>query len=89
MGLSFCETVILSMVVLLKNAVLWVSFVQIGSYGLFGFKYKEEWKKKKNTKKQNKLFLYFKNGLSRKKRVMWVVGLTDNWSLWVVGLNNY
>ena len=30
-------------VALLKNAVLWVSFVQMGSCGLLRFKYKEEW----------------------------------------------
>ena len=64
------------MVVLLKNAVMCVSFVQIGSCQLFWFKYKEEWKKK--------LFQFFKRGLSR---IMWVVGLTYNFNLWVVGLN--
>ena len=37
----FCKNVILKMIVLLKNAVPRVSFVQIGSCGLFGFKYKE------------------------------------------------
>ena len=30
------------MVVLLKNAVPWVSFILMGSCGLFGFKYKGE-----------------------------------------------
>ena len=37
-----CNSVVM---VLLKNAVLWVSFVQMGSCGLSGFKYKEEWEK--------------------------------------------
>ena len=36
------ENIILLVVVLLKNAVLWVSFVQMGSCGLLRFKYKEE-----------------------------------------------
>ena len=76
----FCENVILSVVVLLKNADLWVSFFQMGSCGLFGFNIT-----KKNEKK---LFQFFKRGLSRKKSVMWVVGLTDNLILWMVGLNN-
>ena len=44
-----------------------------------------------NTKKteKKKLLQFFKRGLSRKKCVMWVVGLTDNLILWVVGLNSY
>ena len=37
----FRENVILQVVVLLKNAVLWVSFVQMGSCGLLTFKYTE------------------------------------------------
>ena len=41
----FCENVILLEVVLLKNTVLWVCFVQMGSCWLFGFKYTEEWEK--------------------------------------------
>ena len=39
------ENVILYMVVLLQNAVLWVSFIQMGSCGLLRFNYKEKWEK--------------------------------------------
>ena len=37
------------MVVLLRNAVLWVSFVQMGSCGLFGMKRKEEREREKKN----------------------------------------
>ena len=37
----FCENVILYMVVLLNNAVLRISSFQMGSWRLFGLKYKE------------------------------------------------
>ena len=47
------------MVVLLKNAVLWVSFVQMGSCGLFEFKYKEVRKKQ---------VLFFTRGLQANPR---------------------
>ena len=65
------------MVALLKNAVLWLSFVQMGSCGLLRFKYKEK-KRKKN--------LYLRVFSRKKINVMWVVGLTDNLILWAVGV---
>ena len=54
----------------------------MGSCGLFGFKCKEE--REKNS--CNSL----KGGSPEKKkrRVMWVVGLTDNLILLLVGLNS-
>ena len=41
----FSETVILYVVVFLKNAVLWVSFIQMGSCGLFELNTKKKEKK--------------------------------------------
>ena len=49
----------LQVVVLLRNVFLWVSFVQMGSCGLFGFKYKEE--------EENKLFQFFRRGFPEKQ----------------------
>ena len=39
-------------------------------------------------KNEKKNFQFFRKWLSRKKGVIWVVGLIDNLILWVVGLNS-
>ena len=52
----------------------------------FGFTLPQPLNTKKNEKK--KLLQLFKRGPSRKKLVMWVVGLTDNLISLVVGLNS-
>ena len=45
---------------------------------------------KKNEKKRKKktIPVLQKGALQKNKRVMWVVGLTDNLILWVVGLSS-
>ena len=43
-----------------------------------------------NTKKneEKKLFQFYRGGYpEKKKRVVWVVGLTDNLIFWLVGIN--
>ena len=66
----FRENIILYVVILLQNAVLWVSFVQMGSCGLLRFKYIEKWEKKTNY--SNSL----EGGLPEKK---WDVGGGVDW----------
>ena len=76
----FRENVILYVFVLLNNAVVWVSFIRMGSCLVVEVQIHRIMRKK--------LFQFFRRGFSRKKKVMLVVGLTDNLILWVVGLNS-
>ena len=68
--------------VICENVIIWVVVLlkkQFCGYPSF------KWDLEKNEKK---LFQFFQRGSPERKRVMWVVGLTDNLILWVVGLNS-